>query len=292
MHVAKSQRLQSPRAPVPGNIGRSDLTRVSFVEALFKNLLGAAAKETLDAESVVDTFHLTERALSESARALPYLLLNMVSSADGRATIDGRSGPIGNRADRELFHALRAAVDGVMIGARTLRVERYNRIVDDPAVRRQRVEHGLREEPVACVLSASLDLPAELPLLADPGAHVVILTPSSGSIEDCAAQVDYIRSEPGRALDLPEAMAQLRERFAVRTLLCEGGPHLNGQLLAAGLVDELLLTFAPKLAGGPTGHEILRITAGVELEPPLELELLGVLESESHLFLRYRVRGD
>ena len=88
-------------------------------------------------------------------------------------------------------------------------------------------------------------------------------------------------------------MAELRERFGVRTLLCEGGPHLNAQLLAAGLVDELFLSLAPKLAGGDpaAGGEALRILAGTELSPPVELELLSALEHDSHLFLRYRVKS-
>jgi riboflavin biosynthesis pyrimidine reductase len=78
-------------------------------------------------------------------------------------------------------------------------------------------------------------------------------------------------------------------------LLCEGGPHLIAQLLAAGLVDELFLSLSPQLVGGddldgnPAHPEALRILAGPELSPPVELELLSALESESHLFLRYRV---
>jgi riboflavin biosynthesis pyrimidine reductase len=104
--------------------------------------------------------------------------------------------------------------------------------------------------------------------------------------------VDYVRERRDGLLDLPAAMAQLRRRFAVRTLLCEGGPHLNGQLLLAGLVDELFLSLSPKLAGGEdaTG-EALRIVAGAQFLEPLQLELLGVLESGSSLFLRYGVRA-
>ena len=90
-------------------------------------------------------------------------------------------------------------------------------------------------------------------------------------------------------LDLEAACGELYERFGVRTLLCEGGPHLNMQLLQAGLVDELLLCLGAKLAGGQQGEQ--RILVGPELEPPRELELLDALESESHLFLRYRVRS-
>jgi riboflavin biosynthesis pyrimidine reductase len=221
----------------------------------------------------------------------PYLMLNMVSTADGRASIGGRSGPIGNRADRELFHGLRSVADAVMAGAGTVRTERYGRIVPDEARRKARVARGLSAEPLACIVSGRLELPADLPLLAEPAAQVAILTPSAASLPEHAAHVDYIRPSHEGMLDLGAALAELRTRFAVRLLLCEGGPHLNAQLLAAGLVDELLLCVAPLLAGGdPVAGEALRILAGADLDPPVEMELIGALENDSHLFLRYAVR--
>lgn len=228
----------------------------------------------------------------------PYVLLNMICTADGRATIEGRSGPIGNRADRELFHGLRTLVDGVLIGAQTLRMERYNRIVADPVERTRRSARGLGEEPLACVVSASLALDPSIPLLADSGARVAVLTPAEGEIHGAAARVSYVRASDEGRLDLRAALGTLRERFAVRTLLCEGGPHLAGHLLASGLLDELFLTIAPKLAAGDveSGAEggqaqpALSILSGPALDPPVGLELCSLLESESYLFARYRVR--
>jgi riboflavin biosynthesis pyrimidine reductase len=73
----------------------------------------------------------------------PYLVLNMVTTADGRVTIGGRSGPIGNEADKDLFHALRTRVDAVMVGAGTLRAEKYGRLVRKPERREARVRAGL-----------------------------------------------------------------------------------------------------------------------------------------------------
>jgi riboflavin biosynthesis pyrimidine reductase len=220
----------------------------------------------------------------------------MVSTVDGRATLGGRSGAISDRADRELFHGLRGTVDAVMAGADTVRVERYGRIIPSEERRRARVEHGLSEEPLACIVSGRLALEPDIPLLAEPDAHVVIVTSSAASLPAGGgpqAQIEYIRAERDGGLDLSAALRKLRERFAVESLLCEGGPHLNSELLRAGLVDELFLSFAPKLAGGdPTdGQAPLRILAGAELDPALELELLGVLESDSELFLRYGVRS-
>jgi riboflavin-specific deaminase-like protein len=220
----------------------------------------------------------------------PYVMLNMVSSADGRATIEGRSGPLGNRADRALFHALRSVVDAVMAGAGTVRAERYGRIIADQGVRARRASRGLREEPLACVVSGRLALSCELPLLGTPQARVAIITSSQDSLPACAAQVEYIRCARDGLVDLAAALSVLHERFAVSSLLCEGGPHLNANLLAAGLVDELFLTISPKLAGGdPASGQALRILAGPGPEHPVELELRAVLEHESFLFLRYGV---
>jgi riboflavin biosynthesis pyrimidine reductase len=224
--------------------------------------------------------------------------LNMVSTLDGRATLGHRSGPISDPADRAMFHGLRTVVDAVMAGAGTVRAERYGPLVPDPENRRARRELGLRERPLACIVSKALALPPGLPLLADPDSRVAIVTPSrerlpSGAAE-VSADVTYVCARaPDGSLDLRAALSELHDRLHVETLLCEGGPHLNGDMLRAGLVDELFLSVAPLLAGGdPTdGAPALRIFAGSELEPPARLELVSALECDSRLFLRYAVRA-
>ncbi|HEY2719957.1 MAG TPA: dihydrofolate reductase family protein [Solirubrobacteraceae bacterium] len=248
----------------------------------------------VEASTIVEQLDFSARSQARPAseRSRPYLVLNMASTVDGRASIDGRSGAIGNRADRELFHALRDNVDAVMAGAGTVRVERYGRIIGTEPRRRARVERGLSAEPLACVVSGRLALPLDVPLLREPEARVVIVTPSAASLPETPAHVEYVRAGQGGELDIALAMRELHTRFGVQTLLCEGGPHLNAQLLLAGVVDELFLSFAPKLAGGEdaTG-EALRIVAGAAFATPIELELLAALENESHLFLRYGVRS-
>jgi riboflavin biosynthesis pyrimidine reductase len=243
-----------------------------------------------DPQRFVDALELGSAPARAAGR--PLVVLNMASTADGRASIRGRSGALGNRADHALFHALRGVVDAVLVGAGTVRTERYGRLIRDPARRRARVERGLCAEPLACIVSASLDLPADLPLLAEPESHVVVMTPSEDAIPEVAARVEYVRAGRDDACDLTVALGELHERFSVRTVLCEGGPHLNHDLLRAGLVGELYLTLAPLLAGGDDpGGRTLRIVAGDELPAPAEMELASVLESESQLFLRYLVRA-
>jgi riboflavin biosynthesis pyrimidine reductase len=194
----------------------------------------------------------------------PFLLVNMIATADGRATIAGRTGPIANRADYELFHALRTRVDAVMVGAETVRVESYGPM-----------------EPTAVLVTRSARVPPDVGLLKAPANRVVVLTPSpDAELPPCAAQVGYLRSP------LPEGVRRLRAERGMASVLCEGGPQLLGDLLRAGLVDELHLVIAAKLAGGP---DPITIVTGAGFDPPLDLALLSLHESGGFLFLRYGV---
>jgi riboflavin biosynthesis pyrimidine reductase len=98
-----------------------------------------------------------------------------------------------------------------------------------------------------------------------------------------AAEVADVVIAGERAVDLRRAIAALRERGA-RAVLAEGGPSLNAQLAAAGLLDELCLTLSPSIVGG----DAKRIVTGPALDPTPALELRSVCEADGYLFLRYR----
>jgi len=212
----------------------------------------------------------------------PYLVLNMVSTLDGKATIEWRTKGLSTELDRRLFHQLRTQVDAVMVGAGTARAERYGRIAKSEELRERRVSEGLAPEPLAIVASARLDLPADLPLLQEPEQEVLIATGADAELRGTTARIEYLRTGD----DLPLLMGKLREERGVRSILCEGGPTLNFHLLAAGLVDELFLTLSPKLSGGAAA---LTIVAGRDLVEPTEVELVSVAEGGGDLFTRWRV---
>lgn len=240
----------------------------------FRTLIGDLP-DGLTAAGVVEHLPFGEWAPADR----PYLVINMVVTIDGRAAVDGRAGPIGNEADRQLFHHLRTRGDAVMAGAGTVRVERYGRLTRDDDLRAQRERFGLRREPIAVIVSRSLRFDPELPLLREPGRDVVVVTESSDELAPAAANVRYLRAP------VPEALAALRADGVV-AVVCEGGPHLNSSLLPTGLADELWVCIAPLLAGGP--HP-LTLLEGPVLAPALNLRLVWLLESGGYLFARYAV---
>jgi riboflavin-specific deaminase-like protein len=219
---------------------------------------------------------------SRAPRGRPYLVLNMISSVDGKATLGGYTRGLSSEVDRALFHQLRTQADAVMVGAGTLRVERYGRLVRDPALREKREREGLAPDPLAVIVSARLELPSDLPLLQDPESRVVIATAAGHELEDVRARVEYLRTGD----DLPLLLGRLQEEHGLRSVLCEGGPTLNAHLLAAGVVDELFLALSSQLVGG---LEALTIVAGRALVEPAPLQLIWLLKANGDLFTRWRV---
>jgi riboflavin-specific deaminase-like protein len=214
----------------------------------------------------------------------PFVFVNMISTADGRAARDGRSATIGGEADLELLLELRAIADAVLIGTGTLRAEGYDRLVKRGERRQRRVAAGLDEDPLAVILSRRFDVPWEAGLFRAAEQPVLVYTgptrPDAGEPPDVPAPVEVVR------LDVPgvtEMLADLRAR-GVRALLCEGGPTMHGALWAAGVVDELFLTIAPLITGDADEPNIVE---GGRLPDAAGLELLSVDRAGSELFLRY-----
>ena len=234
------------------------------------------ASETTVAEQLAP-LDLKPLALPER----PYLLLNFATTLDGRAAINGRSGPIGSAVDTEMLQRLRTRVDAVMIGAGTMRAERYGRIVSDPQLRAYRERTGLAHDPLAVIVSNRLELPWDAALFTNGGGRVVVFTASDQEPPQTATPVTIVRHSDGVELD--RVMEWLRKERGIRSVLCEGGPTLHGRLREGGLADELFLTIAPKVAGG----EGPRILEGA-LPDVDNVELAWLLESESELFARYR----
>lgn len=219
----------------------------------------------------------------------PWVALGMVASADGAVTLDGRSGGLGGDADRRAFGQLRAASDVILVGAGTVRAEDYGppRAPADRVAARRTA--GLDPAPQLVVVSGSAALDPAARLFRaerDEGVPPPVVIVSAAAPRDRVAalrEVAEVVVQDGRDVDLGEVLAWCGERSDGR-VLAEGGPTLNGALLAAGLVDEVFLTLAPQLVGGAAG----RIVTGPALGS-LPLRLCELHEHGGELLLRYRL---
>lgn len=206
----------------------------------------------------------------------PYVILNMVSSLDGKTAVGGKSSRIGSETDRRAMRTLRSKADAVMIGAGTLRAERLSLGLDDPSL----------PQPLAVIVTATgADVPLESNLI-EPQEVVVITTQNTPQDLDERLQqrASVLRVPPGVSggVDLGAALKRLKAEHAINLLLVEGGPNLNHALISSNLADELFLTLAPKLLGGDT----LTLLDG-PAPVTRNVVLISVHLAGDELFLRY-----
>jgi riboflavin biosynthesis pyrimidine reductase len=219
----------------------------------------------------------------------PWVTINMVASVDGAVSVEGKSGPMSVPGDREIFRTLRSMADVVLVGAGTVRTERYGpvRLTDDLlASRTDRGQVGL---PRLAVVTASGNLDPGLPLF-DPSLRggspmPLVVTGSQGRARASAldGRAEFLIAGDAD-VDLAFALSTLADGGA-RVVLGEGGPVLNAALLAEDLIDEMCLTVAPLVASGAAARIIGNV--GVA-ERPTPMELAHLLEHGGALFSRWR----
>ena len=214
----------------------------------------------------------------------PFVRFNFIASADGAASVAGRSGGLGNDGDRLIFALLRRLADVILVGAGTVRAEGYEGELIDPDARAARRASGRAGHPAVAVISGSLDLDPASGFFAAPPVRPLIFTTTAAdpgrrrALERVADVVDCGDS----AVDPARAVRHLAGRGLGR-VLCEGGPAVLASFTAAGLVDELCLSLSPLLAGG----EGPRISSGTGPQQPAPLRLVSLLHEESALYARY-----
>ncbi|WP_298212007.1 dihydrofolate reductase family protein [Ferrimicrobium sp.] len=191
------------------------------------------------------------------------LRANMVTSLDGRVTIDGRSKGLSTSLDRRIFHLLRATAQVILVGSGTARLENYQAPQLAPELIQLRQQVGLTQ-PLRIVIASRqqpLDsTPAHSP--GDPPAIVWRHLPDQLSRNELERVLRTDPNQPGG-------------------ILCEGGPTLLGNLLQRGLVDQLCITLRHMVVGGE-GAQL--VSTGLEI--PADFDLTDSISTRQATFLR------
>jgi riboflavin biosynthesis pyrimidine reductase len=234
----------------------------------------------------VAALYLTRPGPGDAGR--PWVRANMVASADGASALDGRSGGLGGAADRMVFNILRSICDVILVGAGTARAERYK------PVRESRVWAELRAGrsplPPIAVVTRSLDLSDCQPLLSALPAHAqtLVITTAEAAARPPAGWASDVRIVVAgeTQVDIGQAVAALVS-LGFREILTEGGPRLLGQLIQAGLLDELCLTTSPVVTAGRANRIVAAVDTPGHPAAALPLDLAHVLTDAGFLLSRY-----
>jgi diaminohydroxyphosphoribosylaminopyrimidine deaminase/5-amino-6-(5-phosphoribosylamino)uracil reductase len=185
-------------------------------------------------------------------------------SLDARTALaNGASKWITHDAARQDVQHWRARSCAVLTGIGTV-------LADDPQLNVRGIEHA--RQPLRAVVDNALRLPPQARLLQQPG--VVIYTaaqdmPKILALEAAGARVVLLPGVDGQ-VDVQAVLRDLADQ-GCNEVLVEAGSKLNGSLLQAGLVDELLLYVAPQLLGD-MARGIARLGELTSLEQRIELE--------------------
>ena len=242
--------------------------------------------------------HVLERGAEVPDALSPYLEVDrsqlthecwvtghMVAGLDGTASVDGRVGSLSTTPDQALFRRMRQIADIVLVGAETVRRERYGPIMLSEGAQAQSRRHRQRSNPPIAVVSRSLafDWTAEVFAGAPADARTHVIT--------CAAADPERRAEAERVAEVivagedrvePAAALQALAERGYQAVLCEGGPTWLGELVAADRLDELCLTIAPLM-----GVDLLPVSVTPPGAGLATFELQGAMTEDHTLFLRY-----
>lgn len=208
-----------------------------------------------------------------------WLRTMMVTTLDGAFVgPDGTSKKISSREDRAVMAAARRDADVILIGARTLRAEHYSPVRTTPEDRARRTANGQEPAPVLALLTRTLDLPWRDAVFTESTVPPIVVT-TSHDRPMMPGGVGVVRL-PGPDAS-PHALLDALHERGLNRVLVEAGPTLTGELVEAGLVDEMDLTISPRVTGNAATPRVPM------LAPPADFELAHVLRAGSFLANRY-----
>jgi riboflavin-specific deaminase-like protein len=225
---------------------------------------------------------------------LPYLLVNMAMTADGKiATANRAVTSFGSKRDQAHLLELRTTADAVMAGARTADSSPVTLGPGSARYRRLRLRHGLAEFNLRVIVSGSGTVDPKAEVFRRRFSPIIILTTSRASerrLKKLRALTSEVKICGDQEIDFSQALRWLRQRWGIKRLLCEGGGELNDALFRAGLVDELNLTVCPRICGGRTAPTIADGRGPGSLSRAARLELVSAQRHGDEMFFVYRSR--
>jgi riboflavin-specific deaminase-like protein len=221
----------------------------------------------------------------------PFVTANFALTWDARiSTRRGTPADFSSPRDKRRLVEIRARCDAVLVSAKTVAADNMTMGLPDPKLRAARARRGQRPYPLRVLLTNSGRIHPGLRIFETDFSPIVLFstTRMPAATRNALAPKADIWLDETPAVNLAGMLATLRTDYGVKRLVCEGGAQVFRSLLVAGLVDEIHVTFTPRIFGGKDAPTVTGIARDfLPASVPLQLRDMEVLEDEC--FLRYRV---
>jgi riboflavin-specific deaminase-like protein len=223
----------------------------------------------------------------------PFVTANFALTWDARiSTRRGTPSDFSSPRDKRRLVEIRAECDAVLASVKTIAADQMTMGLPDPALRRARVGRGQSPYPLRVLLTNSGRIDPALRIFEKDFSTIVVFSTTrmpARTRAALAAKADlWLHEAP--AVNLPAMFATLRADYGVKRLVCEGGAQVFRSLLAAGLVDELHVTLAPRIFGGKDAPTLTGLPRDF-LPGSVALHLREMKTDQGECFLRYRIAG-
>jgi len=217
--------------------------------------------------------------------------VNFATTWDGRVTTRSKTAvDFTSPDDKQRLLEIRATGDALLVGAGTVAADNMAMGLPSEALRAARVARGQSPYPLRVILTNSGRLDIDLKVFQKSFSPIVIFSTKRmpKTVRDGLRTKAAIHLEDRLTVDLKRMLATLRREYAVRRVVCEGGPQLFRSLLAEDLVDEVHLTFCPRIFGSDKAPAITG-PAGEYLPASVHCGLRAMKVVRDECFLRYRL---
>jgi 2,5-diamino-6-(ribosylamino)-4(3H)-pyrimidinone 5'-phosphate reductase len=224
-------------------------------------------------------------AMPSSRNSRPYVVLNAAMSLDGKiATYTGDS-RMSSPADLRRVHRLRASVDGIMVGMRTL-------LRDDPKLT---VKFARGRKPHRIIVDSTAQTPLtsyvirtarEIPTI----VAVTFRAPKNRieTLERRGVKVFVCGKGP---LVSVKILLQTLTKLGIRKILLEGGGALNWSMLSSGLVDEISVAITPRILGGEKAVSLVEGKGVALVKDAVKIKFLRKAKYGPDLVVHYKVQN-
>ena len=215
------------------------------------------------------------------ARSRPYVVLNAAMTLDGKIATSKDDSAISSKIDLVRVHKLRTKVDAILVGINTV-------LIDNPMLTRR----DTNKNPTRVIVDSNARIGLATKIMSSCNTISTIIAVSKkadkSKLEKIKAHGVTVMICGENKVDLKKLLVILK-RLGMNKLLVEGGGEINWSMLTSGLVDEIIVTVAPKIVGGRDAVTFVEGEGFAKINNCIKLRLAKIRKIDNEVVLSYKI---